>query len=175
MPVCCRYITMWTLNSEMGCSKMGTFSIPSCLNARSVQVLQMSPGFNPHNPSISTLITSIINFSLSTGLVHSSLKADIIRPTVGKKTGIDSSDLNSYWPISNLPFISSILEKVVPCQLQICWIWFFFILLDLSAAFNTLILYPISSSWIIWLALKSVALFISGLPTVWQTGHFVQI
>lgn len=39
-------------------------------------------------------------------------------PSSLKKTGLDCSDLNNYRPISNLPFISKILERVVATQLQ---------------------------------------------------------
>ena len=68
-------------------------------------------------PVIITPITSIIKSSLTTGTVPSSLKVAMIRPTL-KKPGLDCNDLNNYRPISNLPFISKILEKVVASQLQ---------------------------------------------------------
>uniref|UniRef100_A0A3B3DID9 Reverse transcriptase domain-containing protein n=1 Tax=Oryzias melastigma TaxID=30732 RepID=A0A3B3DID9_ORYME len=67
--------------------------------------------------SLSPLITSIIQSSLQTGMVPSALKAASITPTL-KKPGSDPTDLNSFRPISNLPFISKIPEKTVATQLH---------------------------------------------------------
>ncbi|KAF7641105.1 hypothetical protein LDENG_00293970 [Lucifuga dentata] len=60
---------------------------------------------------------TIINSSLSTATVPLSLKIASITPIL-KKPGADPSDLNNYQPISNLPFISKILEWTVASQLQ---------------------------------------------------------
>mgnify|MGYP001548919928 CR=1 FL=1 len=57
-------------------------------------------------------ITSIINLSLSTGLVPPALKVARVAPTL-KKTNLDHNELNNYRPVSNLTFLSKILEKVV--------------------------------------------------------------
>jgi len=40
------------------------------------------------------------------------------RPIILKKPGADPTDLNNYRPISNLPFISKILERIVAAQLE---------------------------------------------------------
>ncbi len=55
--------------------------------------------------------------SLSSATVPSSLKTASITPIL-KKTGVDPNDLNNYRPISNLPFISKILERTVAAQLE---------------------------------------------------------
>ncbi|XP_059188467.1 uncharacterized protein LOC131971162 [Centropristis striata] len=68
-------------------------------------------------PSISPMITNIINSSLTTGTVPPILKLAAITPIL-KKPGADPADLNHYRPISNLPFISKTLERVVAAQLQ---------------------------------------------------------
>ncbi|XP_056444340.1 uncharacterized protein LOC130380935, partial [Gadus chalcogrammus] len=68
-------------------------------------------------PSISPMITNIINSSLTTGTVPPTLKLAAITPIL-KKPGADPTDLNHYRPISNLPFISKTLERVVAAQLQ---------------------------------------------------------
>uniref|UniRef100_A0A671U025 Reverse transcriptase domain-containing protein n=1 Tax=Sparus aurata TaxID=8175 RepID=A0A671U025_SPAAU len=68
-------------------------------------------------PSISPMITNIINSSLTTGTVPPTLKLAAITPIL-KKPGTDPNDLNLYRPISNLPFISKTLERVVAAQLQ---------------------------------------------------------
>ena len=68
-------------------------------------------------PSISPMITNIINSSLTTGTVPPTLKLAAITPIL-KKPGADPAVLNNYRPISNLPFISKTLERVVAAQLQ---------------------------------------------------------
>lgn len=64
-------------------------------------------------PSLSPLNTDIIHSSLTTGIVPSSLKTAAVTPIL-KKFNI----LNNFHPISNLPFISKILEKIVAAQLH---------------------------------------------------------
>ena len=63
------------------------------------------------------LLTSIINESLKAGVVPAQLKQAIVVPIL-KKSGLDSNILKNFRPISNLPFLSKILEKVVLGQLQ---------------------------------------------------------
>uniref|UniRef100_A0A8K9WUB6 Reverse transcriptase domain-containing protein n=1 Tax=Oncorhynchus mykiss TaxID=8022 RepID=A0A8K9WUB6_ONCMY len=57
---------------------------------------------------------NIINVSLSTGCVPNSLKVAVIKPLLKKPK---SQNIKNYWPISNLPFLSKILEKAVAQQL----------------------------------------------------------
>ena len=57
-----------------------------------------------------------INSSLSTGYVPKSFKLAVIKPLI-KKPDLDPCQLSNYRPISNLPFISKILEKAVAQQL----------------------------------------------------------
>ena len=63
------------------------------------------------------LITCIINESLASGIVPNHFKQAVVVPIL-KKTGLDVNNLKNYRPVSNLPFISKILEKVVLGQLQ---------------------------------------------------------
>ncbi len=58
-----------------------------------------------------------INMCLSTGTVPDCLKHASVTPRL-KKPNLDVSDLCNFRPISNLPFISKILEKVVFTQLH---------------------------------------------------------
>ena len=62
-------------------------------------------------------ITNIINFSLSEGIFPSSFKQAIVHPLL-KKPSLPDDDLNNFRPISNLNFISKILEKVVASRIQ---------------------------------------------------------
>ncbi len=61
-------------------------------------------------------LLNIINSSLSLGHVPKPFKLAIIKPLI-KKPKLDPCELANYRPISNLPFISTILEKVVSAQL----------------------------------------------------------
>jgi len=70
-----------------------------------------------HISSLSPLITKVINHSLCTGHVPSALKTAVIKPLLKKPT-LDPEVLANYRPISNLPFLSKVLEKVVAAHLQ---------------------------------------------------------
>ena len=63
------------------------------------------------------MITDVINSSLKAGHVPSALKTAVIRPLLKKNT-LDPDVLGNYRPISNLPFLVKVLEKVVAAQLQ---------------------------------------------------------
>ena len=62
-------------------------------------------------------ITEVINSSLSTGVVPGFFKHAIVEPTL-KKPNLDPLLPKNYRPISKLPFISKLLEKVVGEQLN---------------------------------------------------------
>ena len=57
-------------------------------------------------------ITDIINLSLSTGAFPSSLKHGIITPLL-KKTTLDRNVLSNFRPVSNLSFLSKLIERAV--------------------------------------------------------------
>ena len=54
--------------------------------------------------------TIIINTSLASGFVPPDFKTAIVKPLL-KKPSLDHNVLKNYHPISNLPFLSKILEK----------------------------------------------------------------
>ena len=62
-------------------------------------------------------ITDIVNMSLRDSLMPKSLKTALIRPLL-KKTGLDSDILINYRPVSNLTFISKVIEKVASGRLN---------------------------------------------------------
>ena len=68
-------------------------------------------------PELLPLVTKIINMSLETGYVPQSFKNSLIRPLL-KKPDLDQNTLKNYRPISNLPFISKVLEKVVSSRVE---------------------------------------------------------
>ncbi|XP_051236020.1 uncharacterized protein LOC127351993 [Dicentrarchus labrax] len=67
-------------------------------------------------PLIGTSFLDMINLSLLSGYVPQSFKVAVIKPLLKKPT-LDPGVLANYRPISNLPFLFKILEKVVAKQL----------------------------------------------------------
>ena len=65
---------------------------------------------------VGACLLNMINMSLVTGYVPQSFKVAVIKPLLKKPT-LDSGILANYRPISNLPFLSKILEKAVAKQL----------------------------------------------------------
>ena len=70
-----------------------------------------------HIDNIVESITTIINDSLSSGIVPSSFKHALVKPLL-KKCNLDNEVLKNYRPVSNLSFISKILEKIVSIQIN---------------------------------------------------------
>ena len=65
---------------------------------------------------LSPYIATIINNSLRTGTVPDIFKKAIVKPLL-KKKGLNCEILKNYRPVSNLPFLSKILEKVILKQI----------------------------------------------------------
>ena len=62
-------------------------------------------------------VLSIINHSLNTGIVPSHFKKARVTP-VPKSRATSSDDVSNYWPISQLSFISKVLERVVANRIR---------------------------------------------------------
>ena len=68
-------------------------------------------------------VLDIVNHSLFTGTFPQVLKTAMVKPLL-KKSNLDPAHFNNYRPISNLPFLGKILEKVVLKQiLEIRALW----------------------------------------------------
>ena len=63
------------------------------------------------------IITAIINKSLCTGTFPTTYKQALVTPLL-KKASLDPDECKNYRPVSNLGFISKVLEKVVAAQLN---------------------------------------------------------
>ena len=63
-------------------------------------------------------ILKIVNSSLQSGVFPDSLKTAVVRPLL-KKRNLDPTVLGNFRPISNLPFLGKILEKIVFQQLDV--------------------------------------------------------
>ena len=60
--------------------------------------------------------TAVINKSLTSGIFFKVYKAAIVKPVL-KKSSLDHNDLKNCRPVSNLSFVSKIIEKVILSQL----------------------------------------------------------
>jgi len=65
---------------------------------------------------LSPIICLLFNKSLTTGCFPREFKDAIVRP-VPKKSGLDASELKNYRPLSNLTFLSKLLENVVQVRI----------------------------------------------------------
>ena len=65
-----------------------------------------------HLPTIIDTITHMINLCISTNMFPSSCKSAIILPLI-KKPGLDPQVLKNYRPVSNLSFLSKVIEKII--------------------------------------------------------------
>ena len=58
------------------------------------------------------IVTSIMNKSLSSGIVPQCFKHALVKPLL-KKASLDPNCLKHYRPVSNLPFLAKVLERIV--------------------------------------------------------------
>ena len=65
---------------------------------------------------LSLFITYICNRSLNEGYLPKSQKAALVFPLL-KKDNLDECELKSYRPVSNLTFLSKLIERIVSLQL----------------------------------------------------------
>jgi len=61
-------------------------------------------------------VTAMVNASLREGRLPSSQKHAIVTPLL-KKTGMDADELKNYRPVSNLTFMSKLVERAVASRL----------------------------------------------------------
>ena len=58
------------------------------------------------------IVTSIMNKSLSSGIVPQCFKHALVKPLFKKRAGLDPNCLKHHRPVSNLPFLSKVLERI---------------------------------------------------------------
>ena len=66
---------------------------------------------------LAPVLTRIVNSSLASSTVPAAMKHAVVTPLL-KKAGIDADKLASYRPISQLSFVSKLLEKHVAIQIR---------------------------------------------------------
>ena len=113
LPPCCNSMSVFALADIEILSKVVSQLKPSTCPLDPIPTTFFKTIFN----SVSKDILEIINCSLLTGIFPSELKTAVVKPLL-KKSNLDSSVLKNFRPISNLPFLSKILEKIVFRQLN---------------------------------------------------------
>ena len=66
---------------------------------------------------LSPFISLLFNKSLTAGCFPAAFKEALVRLLL-KKVGLNAGDQKSFRPVSNLPFLSKLLERVVQARLQ---------------------------------------------------------
>ena len=66
--------------------------------------------------SLVPVITRFVNTSLLDGIVSDQLKTSCVAPIL-KKPKLDHEELKNYRPISNLKFLSKLLERIAASQI----------------------------------------------------------
>jgi len=68
-------------------------------------------------PALIKPITAIVNRCLSDGMFPTAFKKALVKPLI-KKLSLPKDDFNSYRPVSNLHFLSKIVERIVHSRLS---------------------------------------------------------
>ena len=68
-------------------------------------------------PVLVLVITKMVKLSLQSRSVPPSLNQAIMTPRL-KKPGLSTQELSNYRPISNIHFISNVMEKAAAAQIQ---------------------------------------------------------
>ena len=69
-----------------------------------------------HIHAIVPILQHIVNLCLTTGDFPISCKSSIVKPLI-KKPGLDREMLKKYRPVSNLSFLSKVIEKVISIRI----------------------------------------------------------
>ena len=69
-----------------------------------------------HLYAIVSILQHIVNLCLTTGDFPISCKSSIVIPLI-KKPGLDGEMLKNYRPVSNLSFLSKVIEKVISIRI----------------------------------------------------------
>ncbi|XP_014065910.1 uncharacterized protein [Salmo salar] len=104
-----------------GCPNLLPLTLPKSQNSSCHPRVQLaswtfSPLFSS-KPALCLYITHIVNLSLTHVTVPSNYKTAAVT-SILKKPGLDTTILNNFRPISNLPFLAKTLEHTVASQLQ---------------------------------------------------------
>ena len=104
----------------IGFSEMSSSSVSEIIKSMSTKSCSLDPlpmwMFKNCLDEVLPIVTYIVNKSLKDGQFPDSLKHALVRPSL-KKPNLDSDDHKNYRPVSNLTYMSKIIEKCVHQQL----------------------------------------------------------
>ena len=112
MPTCANLFDRFTMiTSEELTMIVSVMNKTTCSSDPFPSKLLMS-----HLPTIIDTIMHIINLCLSTSVFPSSCKSAVVLPLI-KKPGLDPQVFKNYRPVSNLSFLSKLIEKVISSRI----------------------------------------------------------
>jgi len=106
-------LTQFKAVTEEDVSKIIRSSVSKSCDLDPWPTWMLKENLDPILPSL----THLINRSLATGTMPSEYKHAIVTPLI-KKPSLPPDNLKNYRPVSNLPYLSKIIEKVVAFQLN---------------------------------------------------------
>ena len=80
-------------------------------SATKLWTLDPIPTLKDHDSSLVPIITKMVNMSMSSGTVPPSFKMAFVAPLL-KNATLDPNTLKNYRPVSNLPYLSKVLERI---------------------------------------------------------------
>ena len=86
-------------------------------NSKSCSLDPMPTSLLKQVPALMPVIHTIVNRSLQETTMPDPLKQAIVKPLI-KKSTLDKENLKNYRPVSNLPYIGKIIEKVAVNQIE---------------------------------------------------------
>ena len=69
-----------------------------------------------HIDVLAPIIQKIINISITNGMISANMKEALLRPLL-KKSNLDPQQFKNFRPVSNLPFVSKLVERAICGQL----------------------------------------------------------
>jgi len=103
-----------SVNEQISETPMSSFEVVSNdVVLRTINSALLKTSFGALLPSI----TSMVNQSLQSGIFPPQLKHALVTPLI-KKPDADREVLKNYRPISNLPFVGKVMERIVSMQLN---------------------------------------------------------
>ena len=111
-PTTCSFNTFTSCSQEMVRKVIGSSAAKSC-DLDPAPTFLVKEFLDPLLP----FLTRLCNVSLQEGRLPSSQTTAIVTPAL-KKPGLDPSDMKNYRPISNLSFMSKVVERIVVRQLS---------------------------------------------------------
>ena len=102
--------------SPLSSEDVPTLVTSNCASTRSLDPIP-SPLLQDISHDILLFLTTLINYSLTSGIIPAPFKTGTVK-ALRKKPPLDSADIRNYRPVSLLSFLSKTLESAVYIQLS---------------------------------------------------------